>query len=82
MGIPVNIAIHIEPTCINTLKEFIPNYQNLFFLQTDSEGIVGKTLLFFFFTLCEKYIYVIENILNKSKINKNKRKDLLNWCWR
>lgn len=77
MGTPVNIAIHIEPTCINSLEEFISNYQNLFFLQTDSEGIVGKTLLFFF-TLCEKYIYVIENILNKSKINKNKRKDLLN----
>lgn len=52
VGTPVNIAIHIEPTCINSLEEFIPNYQNLFILQTDSEGIVGKkTFAFLFYFL-------------------------------
>lgn len=57
VGTPVNIAIHIEPTCINSLEEFIPNYQNLFILQTDSEGIVGKkTFAFLFYFLWKVYL--------------------------
>lgn len=55
VGTPIYIAVHPEPTCVNSLEGFIPNYQNLFLLRSDRKEFLGKDYVKCIFILLEVF---------------------------